>query len=68
GERQNIYVEVNLTKVRPGSFIMYYSFDRDEPDKISIFKFTEVGEGADLSQYELGDEITEPGIYFEELG
>jgi hypothetical protein len=68
GERQNIYVEVNLTKVRPGSFIMYYSFDRDEPDKISIFKFTEVEEGADLSQYELGDEITEPGIYFEELG
>ena len=68
GERQNVYVEVNLTQVRRRWFIMYYSFDRDEPDKISIFKFTEVEEGADLSQYELGDEITEPGIYFEELG
>ncbi|MGI6177322.1 MAG: DUF5104 domain-containing protein [Eubacterium sp.] len=67
GERQNIYIEVHLTIVREGWYIMYYSFDRDEPDKISIFKFTEVEEGADLSQYELGDEITEPGIYFEEL-
>ena len=44
-------------------YILYFRYEDWENDKISIIKVTEIEEGKTEYDYDLGEELTEPGIY-----
>ncbi len=64
GSTFHVYVEGYFPS---SDYIIYFRYDTTpgNEDKIYLMKFTEIKEGTSLEDYELGENLTEAGIYLE---
>lgn len=58
-EKTNVYVEIGSKAVN--KYVLYFSFDSEQADKISTLKVTKIEEGKTISDYNL--KADEAGIY-----
>ncbi len=67
--KQNVYAYIKVRIEGTDeyeSYLLYFNYDLDEKEKISVMKLIKIDSLENLDKYDLGEHITEPGVYLSE--